>query len=146
MQYLILYILLAVLCIAGIKFNDYKSETVLTIQSKPNMLRGIFAIFVIYTHCTLAFDNLPAVLIPLSGTSGRSRCGTTVRALLRTSSKSSSPLPAAVSSPKNHGPAGDTVCFVPRRISKQDISVAMPHTIIRYGWQGYHTAYQFHIY
>ncbi|SDI71984.1 Acyltransferase family protein [Pseudobutyrivibrio sp. 49] len=65
MQYLILYAFLAALCFFGVKINDSKSEKVLTIQANANLLRGVFAIFIIYTHCTLAFENLPIVLIPL---------------------------------------------------------------------------------
>ncbi|SDB66413.1 acyltransferase [Butyrivibrio sp. INlla16] len=65
MQYLVLYLILFILCLVGMKFEKVKDENIIDIQRRVNVLRGVFAIFIIYTHCTLAYDNLPAILVPL---------------------------------------------------------------------------------
>ena len=38
---------------------------IVSIHKNINRLRGIFALFIIFTHCTLPFDNLPVLLLPL---------------------------------------------------------------------------------
>lgn len=65
MEYLILYLVLGVICLPALKINDNKSENVISILSKANYLRGLFAVFAIYTHCTLVFYPLPMLLFPL---------------------------------------------------------------------------------
>lgn len=65
MQYIILYIILAAICLPGIKINDVRNENVVSIQSKVNLLRGVFAIFIIYTHCSMVVSPLPLILFPL---------------------------------------------------------------------------------
>lgn len=65
MQYLILYIILLLISLPGIKFQKDGFGDTLSVQKNVNVLRGIFALFIIYTHCTLAYDNLPIILMPL---------------------------------------------------------------------------------
>ena len=65
MQYIILYIVLLLLCLPGLKIKINGCNNTIAIQKNANALRGIFAIFIIYTHCTLAYDYLPFLLIPL---------------------------------------------------------------------------------
>ncbi|WP_026669957.1 acyltransferase family protein [Butyrivibrio sp. AE3006] len=64
-QYIALYIFLIALCFVGAKIRNDKQENCISIQANVNSLRGVFAIFIIYTHCTLAINDLPLILIPL---------------------------------------------------------------------------------
>lgn len=64
MQYIILYVFLFVLCTFGVKIAPDVETNILNIQNRVNNLRGVFALFIILTHCTLAFDTLPILLIP----------------------------------------------------------------------------------
>lgn len=67
MQYLILYVILIAICFFefGLTVSPNEKTDILQIQKNANMLRGIFAIFIIYTHCTLAYSQLPILLMPL---------------------------------------------------------------------------------
>ncbi|SEL47955.1 Peptidoglycan/LPS O-acetylase OafA/YrhL, contains acyltransferase and SGNH-hydrolase domains [Butyrivibrio sp. ob235] len=65
MEYLFLYIFILLILIPGIKFEREGINEIVLIQKNVNKLRGIFAILIIFTHCTLAYGNLPTILMPL---------------------------------------------------------------------------------
>ncbi len=64
MNYLVLYLLLAGLWGLNIRFEPAAMDIEL-IMSRLNKLRFIFAILIIFTHCTLPYEQLPLVLLPL---------------------------------------------------------------------------------
>lgn len=64
MIYIILYILLAVLCAWKIHFVTANMD-VKIVMNRLNKLRFIFAILIIFTHCTLPYKYLPHILFPL---------------------------------------------------------------------------------
>lgn len=64
MVYIILYILLAVLCAWNIHFVAADMD-VKIVMNRINKLRFIFAILIIFTHCTLPYKYLPHILFPL---------------------------------------------------------------------------------
>lgn len=65
MQYALLYITLLAIIIPGAKIKREGIGELTFVQKNVNNLRGLFAIFIIYTHCTLAFSKLPILLVPL---------------------------------------------------------------------------------
>lgn len=67
MEYIVLYILLASVCLFGVSINNTKlnANNTVDIQKNANSLRGLFALLIIFTHCTLAYQILPPLLIPL---------------------------------------------------------------------------------
>ncbi len=65
MQYIVLYLLLLLILLPGAKYERKGIDDLVCVQKNINNLRGIFAIFIIYTHCTLAYSELPVLLIPL---------------------------------------------------------------------------------
>ena len=65
MQYIVLYVFLAIVCLLGLSYNKPALNDVIQIQKNANSLRGVFAIFIIFTHCTLAFQTMPALIVPL---------------------------------------------------------------------------------
>ena len=64
MAYLVLYILLAALCIPNLRFAPANMD-IKTTMDRMNRLRFIFAIFIVFTHCTLPYEYLPHILLPL---------------------------------------------------------------------------------
>ncbi len=65
MQYIVLYVFLAIVCIIGIQVNKPAFNNMVQIQKNANSLRGLFAIFIIFTHCTLSFQTMPMLIVPL---------------------------------------------------------------------------------
>ncbi|SDI72512.1 Peptidoglycan/LPS O-acetylase OafA/YrhL, contains acyltransferase and SGNH-hydrolase domains [Pseudobutyrivibrio sp. 49] len=65
MEYISLYVFLAAVCFWMVTINKPALCGVEKIQKNANSLRGIFAIFIIFTHCTLAFQQLSVFLLPL---------------------------------------------------------------------------------
>ncbi len=64
MTYIILYVFLAALCALGISFAPAGMD-VKTAMDRLNKLRFVFAILIIFTHCTLPYQQLPVILFPL---------------------------------------------------------------------------------
>ncbi|WP_026659669.1 acyltransferase family protein [Butyrivibrio sp. AC2005] len=64
MQYAVLYIIVLLVIIPGVEFKHIGLEGVVPVQKNVNNLRGLFAILIIFTHCTLAYNNLPQLLLP----------------------------------------------------------------------------------
>lgn len=64
MSYLILYFLLAGLCVFNLRWEPAAMK-VETVMNRLNKLRFVFAILIIFTHCTLPYGYLPRILLPL---------------------------------------------------------------------------------
>lgn len=64
MIYLVLYLFLAVLCLLNIRFVNADMD-IKVIMNRLNKLRFIFAILIVFTHCTLPYKHLPLILFPL---------------------------------------------------------------------------------
>ena len=64
MSYLVLYLFLAILCMFNIQFAN-ANMNIKTIMNRVNKLRFIFAILIVFTHCTLPYKHLPLILFPL---------------------------------------------------------------------------------
>lgn len=65
MEYIFLYIFLAIVCFGRASINKVGINNTVEIQKNANKLRGLFALFIVFTHCTLAYETLPVLLIPL---------------------------------------------------------------------------------
>ncbi|WP_432627285.1 acyltransferase family protein [Brotaphodocola sp.] len=64
MTYIVLYLFLLALCIWNIHLEP-ANMNVKTIMNRLNKLRFIFAILIVFTHCSLPYKHLPFILFPL---------------------------------------------------------------------------------
>ena len=62
---MVLYLLIVILALYGAKFNLNNAKQVFSIQKNVNSLRGIMSILIVFTHCSLAYTDLPIALLPL---------------------------------------------------------------------------------
>lgn len=63
MTYLILYLILAILCLWGIQFKSTDMD-ISEIMNRMNRLRVIVAVILIFGHCTIPYDPRPLIILP----------------------------------------------------------------------------------
>lgn len=64
MSYIILYVFLAFLCLWNIRFAPVNAD-IEPVMNRLNKLRFIVAVLIVFTHCTLPYEHLPLILLPL---------------------------------------------------------------------------------
>ena len=65
MPYILLYLFLAALCLLNIRFCPTGTDIKKT-MNRLHELRFIFAVLIIFSHCTNPFSPMPRILLPLS--------------------------------------------------------------------------------
>lgn len=65
MPYILLYLFLAALCLLNIRFCPTGADIKKT-MNRLHELRFIFAVLIIFSHCTNPFSPMPRILLPLS--------------------------------------------------------------------------------
>lgn len=65
MPYIFLYLFLAVLCLLNLQFCPTGADIKKT-MNRLHELRFVFAVLIIFSHCTLPFFPVPRILLPLS--------------------------------------------------------------------------------
>lgn len=65
MSYILLYLFLAALCLLNIQFCPTGTDIKKTMH-RLHELRFIFAVLIIFSHCTNPFSPMPHILLPLS--------------------------------------------------------------------------------
>ena len=65
MPYILLYLFLAALCLLSIRFCPTGADIKKT-MNRLHELRFIFAVLIIFSHCTNPFSPMPHILLPLS--------------------------------------------------------------------------------
>lgn len=64
MTYIVLYLFLLALCVWNIRLAP-AGMNVRTAMNRLNKLRFIFAVLIVFTHCSLPYRHLPFILFPL---------------------------------------------------------------------------------
>lgn len=65
MPYIFLYLFLAVLCLLNMQFCPTGADIKKT-MNRLHELRFVFAVLIIFSHCTNPFFPMPHILLPLS--------------------------------------------------------------------------------